>query len=130
MKVDMRIELTRYLIITELSMTLKNGQPYSREYSMAREKESMNRTYLKALILGLEQLKCPVDLDIHIPQGYLNIGLNSLNKWKENGYKKDDGSEIRHSDLWQQADKLMEPHNINIVLKTKEEQNEKINEKE
>lgn len=116
-KVCMTIEITKYLAIAELSMVKKDGQEYKREYSMSREKESMNLTYLKTLIMGLRELKRPVELEIHIPQGYLNIGLNSLSKWKSNGYIKEDGTEIRHNELWQQADELLSNHKISIKLK-------------
>lgn len=116
-KVCMTIEITKYLAIAELSMVKKDGQEYKREYSMSREKESMNLTYLKTLIMGLRELKRPVELEIHIPQGYLNIGLNSLSKWKSNGYIKEDGTEIRHNELWQQADELLSKHQLSIKLK-------------
>ena len=44
-------------------------------------------------------------------------GQRRLAVWKENGWKRSDGKEVRNLDLWQQIEELLRPHAVLSVSK-------------
>lgn len=58
----------------------------------------------------------PAMITIHTDSYYLVGNHKKLQKWKDNGWKKQDGTEARNADLWQQIMDLESPHAIKYQL--------------
>ncbi len=114
--VELRVEVSRYIVISHLRLPKRN---ITRTHELQREKESMNASSVKGLILGLKHITEPVELDIITQPGYLTVGLNALDKWKQDNYIKPDGTEVRHKELWMQAAELLEQHKWKIIQEKK-----------
>lgn len=41
-------------------------------------------------------------------------GIGWMDGWKENGWKTVKGREVKHKDLWQQLDGLLQEHEVHI----------------
>ena len=114
--VELRVEISRYIVVASLRLPERD---ISREHELQREKESMNASSVKGLILGLEHITEPVELDIITSPGYLTIGLNALEKWQQDNYIKPDGTAVRHKELWMKAAELLEQHKWKIIQEKK-----------
>ena len=115
-QVELRVEISRYLVIASLRLPERD---ISREHEVQREKESMNASSVKGLIIGLKHITEPVELNIIVQPGYLQLGLNSLSKWQQDNYIKADGTEVRHKELWIEAAELLEQHKWKIIQEKK-----------
>ena len=120
--VELRVEVSRYIVIASFRLLERN---ISREHELQREKESMNASSVKGLILGLKHITEPVELDIITSPGYLTVGINALEKWQQDNYIKADGTEIRHKELWIQVAELLEQHKWQIIQEKKKGNDEK-----
>jgi len=88
-----------------------------------RDKETMingavaettnNRMELQAAVSALQKLKRPCAVNITTDSRYLMDGIQQwLPNWKQNGWKTSAKKPVKNEDLWQQLDKLVEPHVI------------------
>ena len=55
-------------------------------------------------------------ITIHTDSYYLVGNHKKLQQWKENGWKKQDGTEARNADLWQQIMDLESQHKVKYQL--------------
>ena len=78
-----------------------------------------NRSTLEALILALKRMKEKCILTIYTESKYLYSGYEDteyVKKWKENGWKKADGQEIKNRDKWQELDRMLHGNLIRFLL--------------
>lgn len=69
-----------------------------------------HRLLLTCAIEALKRMTKPSMITIHTDCGYLIN--NRLQEWKESGWKRTDGKELKNEDLWQQFYDLQKPHAI------------------
>jgi ribonuclease HI len=82
---------------------LKGGEPNS----------TNNRMELMAAISGLEALKRPSRVDVHIDSQYVRDGITKyINNWKKNGWRTAARDPVKNQDLWQRLDAARGPHTV------------------
>ena len=72
---------------------------------------------LKALIEALNILQAPCMLTIYTDMDYLISAYqnNWIQKWKENGWQKSNGNELKNKELWQRIAELVSDHSVKFV---------------
>lgn len=88
-----------------------------KELSGREENTTNNRMELTAVISALKALKAPCDITLYTDSKYVMDGINQwLPKWKENNWKTaNKKTPVKNIDLWQELDKLREPHSIQWI---------------
>ena len=82
---------------------LKGGEPMS----------TNNRMELMAAISGLEALKNPSQVDMHIDSQYVRDGIMKyINNWKRNGWRTAAKEPVKNQDLWQRLDVARNRHTV------------------
>jgi ribonuclease HI len=82
---------------------LKGGEPMS----------TNNRMELMAAISGLEALKGPSQVDMHIDSTYVRDGITKyINNWKRNGWRTAAREPVKNQDLWQRLDAARSRHTV------------------
>jgi ribonuclease HI len=82
---------------------LKGGEPLS----------TNNRMELTAAISGLEALKQPSQVDMHIDSQYVRDGITKyINNWKRNGWRTASKEPVKNQDLWQRLDAARNLHTV------------------
>lgn len=75
-----------------------------------------NRMELMAVIKGLEQLKRPCTVDVHLDSTYVRKGITEwIAAWKAKGWKTSSKQPVKNADLWRELDALANDgiHQIN-----------------
>lgn len=89
------------------------------------EKESCSETTghrlaLACAIAALKRMRRPALITIHTDCNYLAEGRGQLAQWKDNGWTRPGGKELKNADLWQQLDVLLQPHVSRIKVESME----------
>jgi ribonuclease HI len=72
-----------------------------------------NRMELRAVIEALRALKEPCDIVLHTDSQYLRLGITEwIVRWKQNGWKTRERSDVLNKDLWLELDELSQRHTI------------------
>ena len=72
-----------------------------------------NRMELIAVIRGLQALKRPSRVRITTDSQYVMRGITEwIGNWKRNGWRTAAKQPVKNSDLWQQLDQALAPHQI------------------
>jgi ribonuclease HI len=72
-----------------------------------------NRMELMAAISGLEALKRPSEVDMHIDSQYVRDGITKyINNWKRNGWRTASKEPVKNQDLWQRLDAARGVHTV------------------
>lgn len=74
------------------------------------DKTSNNRMELQAVFEAVKHLKHPCNVDFKTNSGYIQTGLNQLDKWSKNGWATTTKAKVQHYDIWQ---KLLELRDVN-----------------
>lgn len=87
---------------------------YKREYSGGELQTTNNRMEITAVIVGLERLKYPCEVDVYSDSAYtVNAFLQGwIYNWKKNGWKKADGKQVQNVDLWERLLSLTQKHKV------------------
>ena len=87
---------------------------HEKELSGGEAETTNNRMELMALIVALEQLKEPCEIDLCSDSQYVINGLQKgwAKGWRARGWKKADKSPALNSDLWARLLDLSEAHTI------------------
>jgi ribonuclease HI len=82
---------------------LKGGEPLS----------TNNRMELMAAISGLEALKAPAEVEMHVDSQYVRDGIMKyINTWKKNGWRTAAKEPVKNQDLWQRLDEACNRHTV------------------
>jgi ribonuclease HI len=82
---------------------LKGGEPMT----------TNNRMELMAAISGLEALKGPSDVDMHMDSQYVRDGITKyINNWKRNGWRTAAKEPVKNVDLWQRLEAARDRHTV------------------
>lgn len=116
MNVKINIEISKYLLITSLSTTMKNGMPYKKVYEQQRNGEKKNHAEVKALLLGCRQLNQQMDftLELELSSAYMQISARSLNRWQRDGWKNSKGKAVTYQEEWKEIFELIKKYRVVI----------------
>ena len=82
-----------------LHYTDSKGQLHEREYSQGYQKTTNNRMELMAVIVGLEALKRPCQVELY----------------SDSRYVKGSSGPVKNVDLWKRLLKAKEPHQVEFI---------------
>ena len=72
-----------------------------------------NRMELMAAISGLEALKRPSEVDMHIDSQYVRDGITKyIVNWKKNGWRTASKEPVKNQDLWLRLDAARSGHTV------------------
>ena len=79
-----------------------------------------HRMVLECAIAALKRMNQPAMITIHTDCHYFADGQRRLAAWKDNGWKRSDGKELRNLDLWQEIEELLRPHAVQFHIENME----------
>ncbi len=89
-----------------LEAELSNGKKATKPYFFQMEGLSEQRSWLAATVEALKRVKDGNEAEIRGNSAYLARGFESLEKWKESGWKRSNGEKVKNADLWEQIFEL------------------------
>lgn len=92
----------------------KNGTLHEREFSAGYKKTTNNRMELMAVIVGLEALTKPCDVEVISDSKYVTDAFNQhwIEGWLKRNWKNSAKQDVKNIDLWQRLLKAKSPHNV------------------
>ena len=102
---------------TILSYTDGNGVEHLREYSQGYVRTTNNRMELMAVIVGLEALIKPCEVELYSDSKYVVDAFNQnwIGSWLKNGWVNSAKKPVKNKELWQRLLKAMEPHKVTFI---------------
>lgn len=99
---------------TIIHYTDPKGQLHEREYSAGYKKTTNNRMELMAVIVGLEALTKPCNVEVISDSKYVTDAFNQhwVDTWLKNNWKTSQKKPVLNPDLWKRLLKAMEPHKV------------------
>lgn len=93
------------------------GNLHEREYSAGYKKTTNNRMELMAVIVGLEALTKPCDVEVISDSKYVTDAFNQnwIEGWLKRNWKNSAKQPVKNIDLWQRLLKALEPHNVKFT---------------
>lgn len=100
-----------------LQYTDPSGKLHEREYSAGYKKTTNNRMELMAVIVGLEALNRPCDVEVISDSKYVTDAFNQhwIDGWLKRGWKNSNKEPVKNIDLWKRLLKVKEPHNVKFT---------------
>ena len=92
------------------------GTVHRREYSGGFRKTSNNRMELMGVIVGLEALIRPCQVDLYSDSRYIVDAFNKgwIDSWQKKNWRKGRKDEVKNIDLWMRLLKAAEPHAVSF----------------
>lgn len=102
---------------TIIHYTDPKGQLHEREYSAGYKKTTNNRMELMAVIVGLEALTKPCNVEVISDSKYVTDAFNQhwVDTWLKNNWKTSQKKPVLNPDLWKRLLKAMEPHSVRFT---------------
>ena len=94
----------------------RNGTLHTREYSGGYKKTTNNRMELMAVIVGLEALTKPCEVEVISDSKYVTDAFNRnwIGSWLKKGWKASSGP-VKNIDLWKRLLAAKEPHTVTFT---------------
>lgn len=92
----------------------------SREKKVQVTSTTGHRLVLECVVAALKRMTRPAMITFWTDCHYFANGQRRLAVWKENGWKRPDGKEVRNLDLWQQIEALLRPHAVSFRVENME----------
>lgn len=91
-----------------------NQQLHEREYSAGYKKTTNNRMELMAVIVGLEALNKPCNVDVFSDSKYVTDAFNQhwVENWMKRGWKTSTKKPVLNIDLWKRLLAAMKLHTV------------------
>ena len=92
------------------------GVLHEREYSQGYVRTTNNRMELMAVIVGLEALNRPCQVELYSDSKYVTDAFNRhwVDSWLKKGWRGSAGP-VKNVDLWQRLLKAKEPHVVTFI---------------
>ena len=88
-------------------------QGHEKTLSQGYFQTTNNRMELRAVIIALQRLKEPCQVQLHSDSQYMKNGITQwIFSWKQKGWKTANGKSVKNQDLWQQLDSEIRRHQI------------------
>lgn len=93
------------------------GQLHEREYSAGYKKTTNNRMELMAVIVGMEALNRPCDVEVISDSKYVTDAFNQhwVDNWIKNNWRTAQKKPVLNPDLWKRLLTAMEPHKVTFT---------------
>lgn len=93
------------------------GQLHEREFSAGYKKTTNNRMELMAVIVGLEALTKPCDVEVISDSKYVTDAFNQhwIDGWLKRNWHNSAKQEVKNIDLWQRLLRAKQPHNVTFT---------------
>lgn len=93
------------------------GQLHEREFSAGYKKTTNNRMELMAVIVGLEALTKPCDVEIISDSKYVTDAFNQhwIEGWIKRNWRTSTKQEVKNIDLWKRLLRAKEPHAVTFT---------------
>lgn len=97
--------------------TILRYNGHEKEFSAGYKKTTNNRMELMAIIVGLEALKEPCQVDVYSDSKYIVDAVNQgwAQRWKRNGWKRNKKEYAKNTDLWERLLALLNKHRVNLL---------------
>ena len=94
----------------------KEGTLHEKELSAGYVKTTNNRMELMAVIVGLEALKRPCQVELYSDSRYVTDAFNKhwVDSWLKKNWKGSSGP-VKNVDLWKRLLKAKEPHQVEFI---------------
>lgn len=79
-----------------------------------------HRLVLECAVAAAKELVRPAMVTFHTDCYYFANGQRQLATWKENGWKRSDGKELRNLDLWQLLEEKLRIHAVKFKVESME----------
>jgi ribonuclease HI len=95
----------------------KNGTLHEREFSAGYKKTTNNRMELMAVIVGLEALTKPCDVEVISDSKYVTDAFNQhwIEGWLKRNWKNSAKQDVKNIDLWQRLLRAKSSHNVKFT---------------
>ena len=92
------------------------GTLHTREYSQGYVKTTNNRMELMAVIVGLEALTKPCEVEVYSDSQYVIKAFTEgwLDSWIKKGWKRGKNEPVKNVDLWKRLLQAKTPHQVNF----------------
>lgn len=102
---------------TVLQYVDQKGQLHEREFSAGYKKTTNNRMELMAVIVGLEALTKPCDVEVISDSKYVTDAFNQhwIEGWLKRGWKNSAKQEVKNIDLWQRLLRAQKAHRVTFT---------------
>lgn len=93
------------------------GQTHTREFSQGYKKTTNNRMELLAVIIGLEALIRPCNVQLYSDSQYVVKAFNDhwIDSWLKKGWKNSKNEPVKNVDLWKRLLEAKKPHNVEFI---------------
>lgn len=93
------------------------GKLHEREYSAGYKKTTNNRMELMAVIIGLEALTKPCEVEVISDSKYVTDAFNQnwIGGWLSRNWKNSSKQAVKNIDLWKRMLKAKEIHNVTFT---------------
>ncbi len=102
---------------TVLQYIDSKGELHEREYSAGYKKTTNNRMELMAVIIGLEALNRPCEVEIISDSKYVTDAFNQhwVDGWLKRNWKGSSNNSVKNVDLWKRLLKAKAPHQVKFT---------------
>lgn len=93
------------------------GAVHKREFSAGYKKTTNNRMELMAVIVGLEALIKPCDVQLYSDSKYVVDAFNQhwIDSWLKKGWKRGKNEPVKNVDLWKRLLEAKKMHNVEFI---------------
>ena len=102
---------------TILTAKDENGIIHTKELTAGYINTTNNRMELMAVIVGLEALKKPCEVEITSDSKYVVDAFNQkwIDGWIKKGWRSSNKQPVKNVDLWKRLLKAKEPHTVKFI---------------
>ena len=102
---------------TILRATDDSGKVHEKELTAGYKTTTNNRMELMAVIVGLEALKKPCEVEITSDSKYVVDAFNQnwIDGWVKKGWRSANKQPVKNKDLWERLLKAKEPHSVKFI---------------
>ena len=100
-----------------LKYTNPAGKTFTSELSRGYAKTTNNRMELMAVIVALEALNRPCEIELYSDSQYLVNAFNQhwIDGWIKKGWKRGKNESVKNVDLWKRLLQAKEPHQVEFI---------------
>lgn len=102
---------------TVLEYVDSNGGLHTKELSKGYKKTTNNRMELMAVIVGLETLNRPCEVEVYSDSKYVVDAFNQhwIDGWLKKGWKRGKNEPVKNVDLWKRLLAAKERHQVRFI---------------
>lgn len=93
------------------------GTLHTKELSQGYKKTTNNRMELMAVIVALEALNRPCEVELYSDSKYVVDAFNQhwIDSWLKKGWKRGKNEPVKNADLWKRLLKAKESHQVTFI---------------